>query len=88
MPPAGDYPNHSMKISQGYRVVFSIEEQPVGWCKHLSVSVDAVGRLPCQEAVELIMKEFGMGNDIHDCLNIWIEKESQAVNVLTRKDSE
>jgi hypothetical protein len=84
-PPAGDYPEHVIALHKGYKVVFSIEEQPVGLCKHLSISVDTKGKAPSVEAVELIMDEFGMGNDIHDCLNVWVEEEHQTVNVLTLK---
>jgi len=85
-PPAGDYPEHVITLHEGYKVVFSIEEQPIGLCKHLSVSVNTEGMTPRPEAVELIMDEFGMGNNIHDCINVWLEKETESVNVLTKKD--
>lgn len=47
-------------IPHGYRVAFSIEEQPIGLCGHLSISVDAHGKLPSPEAVSMIAKEYGI----------------------------
>jgi hypothetical protein len=47
--PVGDAAAHCVEVPDGYRCVFSIEEQPVGWCRHLSVSVrapQAKGRCP------------------------------------------
>jgi hypothetical protein len=74
-------------IPDGYRVVFSIEEQPIGWCRHLSVSVDKKGKYPTPQAVELIMQEFGMGNDIDNSLKVWMEKEGEAINVVTKMET-
>lgn len=82
-PPAGDYDGHSMGIPNGYKVVFSFEDQEPGRMRHLSVSVDDASKMPSPPAVELIMSEFGMGNDIHDCVNVWIDKETNSINVLT-----
>jgi hypothetical protein len=81
VPPVGDILGHSMKIYRGYRAVYSIEEQPCGWCRHLSVSVDAEGKLPSIPAVEVLMGEFGFSGTINDCLNVWVE-ENMAVNIL------
>jgi hypothetical protein len=88
-PPAGDYPDFKVLIPNGFRVVYSIEEQPIGWCGHLSVSVDSPEKVPGIPAVEAIMAEFGMGKDINNCLNVWIEEtEPRAVNVLTKLEGE
>jgi hypothetical protein len=80
--PIGDNPNHVCHFFDGYRVVYSIEQQPIGDCHHLSVSVDAKGRYPTPQAVELIMKEFGIPGTIMGCVNCWMEEEVQAINVL------
>ena len=87
LPPAGDHARHVTIIPDGYRVVFSIEEQPIGWCRHHSVSVDKKGKYPTPQAVELIMQEFGMGNDIYNSLKVWMEKEGEAINVVTKMET-
>lgn len=80
--PVGDNPDYVIYIHEGYRIVFSIETQPIGMCKHLSISVR--GTYPHPTAVEQIMQEFGMGNKIGEVLNVWIEDETAAISVLTK----
>jgi len=82
-PPAGDYENLKIIIPVGYKAVFSLEEQPLGWCQHLSVSINTEGKLPSQEAIAVIMEEFGMGADLHDCISVWVDPDTQSINVLT-----
>jgi hypothetical protein len=79
--PVGDNAFYACYLNQGYRAVFSFEEQPCGWCRHLSISVDTRFKLPNVPAVELIMKEFGFSGGIYDCTNVWVEDE-KAINVL------
>jgi len=43
----------------GYRVRFTIEEQPTATCRHLSIAVDESGMMPNPEAVRALMQEFG-----------------------------
>lgn len=38
-PPIGDNPTHSLHLTDGYKVVFSIDEQPMGVMCHMSMSV-------------------------------------------------
>lgn len=85
--PVGDNAFYACYLNEGYRVVFSFEEQPCGWCRHLSVSVDTMHKLPNVPAVELIMKEFGFTGGVHDCINVWIENE-RAINVLQQVKNE
>jgi hypothetical protein len=85
MEPIGNDDEHSCLIPFGFRCVYSIEEQPTGTFRHLSVSVDAPGKYPAVEAVNMVMKEFGFlqrlgSKEIH----IWEEKEADAINVLER----
>lgn len=58
----GDDPQFSCRIPVGFKVVFSIEQQPppLGLCRHISISVEQPGRSPHFEAVNMIMAEFGM----------------------------
>jgi hypothetical protein len=47
----------------GYHAAFSIEEQPAGFCTHLSISVEGrsrKGMLPSSQAVQMICEEFGV----------------------------
>ena len=79
--PAGNCPDHVIHLPEGFRVVYSIEEQPKGLCHHLSISVD--GNLyPSEVAVQEIMKEFGIKTKISQCTSVWIEKEVRAINIL------
>lgn len=48
-----------LMIPAGFRVALSIEEQPAGWCKHLSISVPKPGKIPTHEAAAMIADEFG-----------------------------
>ncbi len=62
--PIGDNLQRTMEIAMGYMVTFSIEEQPPGLFRHISVSVDGEGAAPNIEAVNIIMQEFGF-DDTH-----------------------
>lgn len=52
----GEDPQRRCIVPVGFRCVFSIEQQPdpVGWCRHLSVSVPEAGRAPNFEAIYLL----------------------------------
>jgi hypothetical protein len=83
-PPIGNCPEYVCKLYDGFRVVFSIEQQPdKNWYRHLSVSINDRVKLPSVEAVEMIMTEFGFVGTIKDC-QLWIEKNSipSAINLL------
>ena len=58
----GDNPNRCCIIPFGYRCAFSIEEQPAGWCRHISISVDGNGVAPNEIAVQELIKLFGFGD--------------------------
>jgi hypothetical protein len=92
--PPGDNPELVCYLDGHYRIVYSIEEQPCGWCRHLSVSIDQPNKVPHPSAVEMIMPEFGFKGGLHDCLTVWIESnaptplgnEVDAVNLLQRME--
>jgi hypothetical protein len=68
-------------IPMGYRVAYSVEEQPIGMCGHLSISVDKKGKLPSIDAISAIAQEFGMFAD-----NAWLEEFEpghKAVNIVS-----
>jgi hypothetical protein len=79
--PIGDNPEHVVYIHDGFRVVYSIEEQPIGLIAHLSISVEAVGKYSNEQAVNVILKEFGM-NDVSESINVWLDESNQSVNIL------
>jgi len=88
--PVGDNPGYTCILSDVFKIVYSVESQPVGWCRHLSVSVDKEQKLPSVPVVELLMKEFGFTGNINECENIWVErdiatakgKKGVAINIL------
>lgn len=57
--PIGDDPAHVAMIQFGFRCVFSIEDQPRGRMRHLSVSVPEAGRLPTPAAILMLADAFG-----------------------------
>ena len=79
--PAGLDPNFLLHIHDGYRVIYSIEKQPSGWCHHISISVEAKGKYPNEYAVKMILQLFNMLDPERDQL-IWPDEESESVNVL------
>lgn len=91
-PPIGDDPDFVLTISGVYRCVFSIEKHPIGWCRHLSISIIAPNSarpLPSPEAMQAIAQEFGFrGNLTKGMLDgaVWIEG-NRAVNVAERLET-
>lgn len=60
-PGPGNDPNHVLLVPEGYRVVYSIEQQPSGWCQHFSISINRHGMSPNPEAVAMILEKcFGI----------------------------
>ena len=81
LPPAGDDPNFLLYIHDGYRVIYSIEEQPLGWFHHISISVEVEGNYPNEEAVQIILELFNIF-DPEERRLIWLDKSSESVNAL------
>jgi hypothetical protein len=86
--PPGDNPDHVVHIHDGYRTVFTYMSHEDVLYQHLSVSVGKEGKYPHPIAVSRIMEAFGMGNDLNDCYNVWLEEDAQAVNVLKKVEDE
>jgi hypothetical protein len=82
--PAGDYDEFTLNLPFGYRIVYSIEEQPKGKIRHLSMSVNEDEKLPNEFVVREVMKLIGFKNELENC-EVFLESISlsrQAVNVL------
>jgi hypothetical protein len=63
----GDDDANSIDLFHGFRVVYSLEEHPMGLCHHISISVDTPGKLPNEFAVQAIMDEFGFPLKLRQC---------------------
>jgi len=81
---AGDEPEFSCEIPDGFRVVYTIENQPMGKVRHISISIktDEPNKLPNPAAVEMIIAEFGFKNKLQDC-HVSLEKDI-AINVIDK----
>lgn len=79
-PAVGDQKERVILLPIGFRVVFSIEEQPapLGWSRHVSISVSRRGRFPHEAAVALILHEFGFNPGPR----ITYLEEGRSVNVI------
>lgn len=77
---AGTNPAFVVEVPMGFKVVFTIEEQPMGLSRHLSVSVDGEN-WPNEIAVQELGREFGFKTPYEKWLK-YLEKESRAVSVL------
>lgn len=61
---AGTDPNHQCIIPFDYQVIFTVENQPHGTVRHLSMSVPGRGRFPNPHACQMVMDELGFLNKI------------------------
>lgn len=74
----------------GVRVTYTEEDQPVGRCRHLSVSVERAGALPAPVLIDELLVQFGFAGRVRmpgADLMIWPEHYASgrvAVNVLER----
>lgn len=83
-----------MQIDHGYKVVYSIEQQPapLGWCQHISISVESPRMTPNPAAVveilalwDITAKTPNAGGVLREARSIWTEKLADyrlAVNLL------
>jgi hypothetical protein len=83
--PIGDNPSHVVHIHQGFRAVYSISILNEKSYHHLSISVEEKDRYPRPKEAEVIMELFGMGNNLNDLDNVWLEEENEAINLLKGK---
>lgn len=87
--PAPGNVGFDIEIPVGIRVVFTIEQQPFGWCKHMSVSLHYPDPeiMPHFSVVEMLLEYFGM-DTLHTALQngfVYIEENicPKAVNVIS-----
>jgi len=75
----------SLHLPVGYHIAYSHEMQPqAGLCHHISISVDRPKKMPSQEAVDMILQEFGM-KPVRESNSMWIEEinpVTHAINIV------
>lgn len=91
--PVGDNPQYSILIPMNFKVVYSIEDQGqgmdgkkgLGLCRHLSMSVGQLGRVPNPIGLDMVVQEFGFDGALYQCI-FWAEdfggNDQKAFNVL------
>lgn len=80
--PVGDNPEHVIHIHDGYRVVYSISVINSIKFHHISISVESKTQYPSIPSVSHIIELFGMGNDVNNVDNVWLEESACAVNLI------
>lgn len=80
----GDQDGFTVEIPFGFRVVYSIEQHPIGWCHHISISVDRIGSYPHEQAALEIIKLYGIDCEYGHWNAFWVDEESQSVNFVMK----
>jgi hypothetical protein len=86
-PPPGDEPVFVCVLPFGYRCVYTVENHPAGWCRHLSVSVEGDGDAPNPAAVLLLMDAFGFNGGFREMTNVSKEQldgNKIAINIMQK----
>jgi hypothetical protein len=74
----------TIKIPLAYLVTFSIENQPKGVFRHMSMSVQREGRVPSPESMWMVAQELGFVGGIQFC-TVYAEDlkgHGKAINLL------
>lgn len=82
---AGDNDKRSCVLPVNFKIVYSLEEHPCGWCHHISISGGAPGKVPSIPMVEMVMKEIGFKGGARQQYSVWMEDlddGEKAVNIL------
>lgn len=59
----GEDAGHVLEADNGLRIVYTIEEQPIGWCRHASMSFNLTGEIP-KDQCNAILADLGFDSDI------------------------
>lgn len=84
----GRPPSQFVEIPNGYVAAISFEQQPAGLVRHLSISIDRVGMVPNEHAVQMIAEAFGFVGDISTEM-MWMEEfepDHHAINIVQLAD--
>jgi hypothetical protein len=75
---------YSIEVPMGYVVTYTHERQSFGVVRHISVSVDDRTMMPHPEAIEMILREFGMV-PLKESIKLWVEEFDighRAINIV------
>lgn len=96
--PVGDDPNYRCFLKAGkrtYRVVFSYEEQPVGWMRHISMSCDKpMSVMEVNQILNIFLFKSPPLVDLlgestpSPSMRVWWEKAVNALNIIEAVDTE
>jgi hypothetical protein len=85
----GDDLNHCLFLPLGYKIVYSMEEQPFGLCRHISISQG--GLIPQTQDIFEIMNHFGfksnaIGGSSHTYSETYHKDGTQhyAINIIEK----
>lgn len=80
----GTEPGFQCWIPDGFKIVYTEENQLKGRVRHLSMSCDKKGTLPVPQAVSAIMQIIGFTSPVEQCMVFIedLEPRHKAVNVL------
>jgi hypothetical protein len=83
------YPvDQTVELPLGWKVTMSVEYQPVGLTRHMSMSSPVAGRVPTPEAVQWTLLALGFVRPLESCM-VYPEQYASgrlAVNVLEPMD--
>lgn len=85
----GDVDEYSCNIKFGFRVVYTVEKHPGGWCRHLSMSLNKEGRCPSPPAVDMMLEEFGFQGRLAEkpsSLCVYTEQDT-IINVIEKMEN-
>jgi hypothetical protein len=75
----------TIDIPDGFRVTYTEEQQPMGLCRHISVSVADTDRVPNPVAIQMLLSLFGFERLLGDRQMVYPEKYGNgltAINVI------
>ena len=77
-------PATTVELPMGFKVVFTIEEHPMGWMRHMSMSSPKAGRAPIEPALAWVMGQLGYTLPVSECITYPedIGSNHVAINVL------
>lgn len=83
VPPVGDYSQYCICIPKGFKIVYSIEQHPGGWFKHISISVNAK-KYPSEEHILAILDKFDFDDVNSPNVMVYQEHMARAINVVQK----
>jgi hypothetical protein len=83
--PVGDRPGYAINVPIGFEVVFCIEQQPMGWARHLSMSIDVPGKYPHELAMQMTMEELGFETKLgvpNPQATLWVNEQDNCFEII------